>query len=465
MRESVSQLLNRIVSGHGRSAIVARTALVSIATRGFSIVASLLTVPLVLHHLGHERYGIWLAAIALSTFFTLADGGVTKGLISEVAKANGAGDRVRIQVLVASAFAATMVLVVACLLVTLAMIWLIDWRWAFNLSSPGLGFEAAVTISIICGATALSFPATVIRETRLGLLQGAAVNAWDLGGTIAGFMGLVAAVWCGWGLVAVAALWVAGPLLARTAGAIWFLSGKDQDLIPVWGHVNWAMSRMLFATGSVFLVYILTQTLAVQSDQILIARFLGVDAVTDYSVVQRLFNQPQILVTLVLAAQWPAYSEALGRGDHRWVRHHFNWSLAGFTLFAVAASAFLGVGCNAILKAWVGDSIAAPQSLIVAMAVYGVVATIANVYAFFFMALGLHRHMIATQLGMFAINLPLTIWLLPRIGSVGAIVGTTVGYVLAIVVPGFIMTARRFGERASGANAGVQAAVLGRTPV
>ena len=90
-----------------RSGVVLRTALTSVVTRGVTTLASLLTVPLVLHHVGSERYGIWMAAIALSTFFALADCGVTKGLIAEVAKAHGACNRERVRVLIASAIAAT----------------------------------------------------------------------------------------------------------------------------------------------------------------------------------------------------------------------------------------------------------------------------------------------------------------------------------------------------------------------
>lgn len=439
-------LAGRIFLGGTRGSAVLRTALVSIATRGFSVLASLLTVPLVLHHLGRERYGVWMAAIALSTLFALADGGVTKGLIAEVSKAHGAGDRARIAVLVSSAMASTMVFVVVFLVLVLAAIAMVDWIWAFNLSSQAIGHEAAATVAIICVSYALTFPATVIRETRLGLLQGAVVNAWDLGGLIAGFAGLICAVQLGLGLVAIAAIWVAGPLLARMASAISFLAGEGRDLMPKWSNVSAATNRLLIATGSVFMLYIATQALAVQSDQILIARFLGADAVTDYSIVQRLFNQPQILVTLALAAQWPAYGEALGAGDILWIRRNFTRSLIGYTALAIIVSGLLGLFCNAILKVWVGNAVVAPPFLIAAMTVYGVIATIANVFAFFFMSLSMHKLMIATQVAMFAINLPLSIWLLPHVGTAGAIIGTTAGYLFAIVLPGWIMRDRIFAQ-------------------
>ena len=169
-----------------RSGVVLRTALTSVATRVVTTLASLLTVPLVLHHVGSERYGIWMAAIALSTLFALADCGVTKGLIAEVAKAHGACDRERVRVLIASAFAATIAFALPFLAIALIAVSLIDWAWAFNLSDRRLEREAALVVAIICITFAVTYPVTVIREARLGLMQGPEVNLWDLLGIIPG---------------------------------------------------------------------------------------------------------------------------------------------------------------------------------------------------------------------------------------------------------------------------------------
>jgi len=427
------------VRGGGRSAAVLRTAFVSMLARGFSIVSSLVTVPIVLHHLGAERYGVWMAAIALATWFMIADGGITKSLIAQVAQAHGADDRTRIRILVGSAIAMTVAFTLLFFVAVLIGVRLVDWTWVFNLSDPALGREAGSAVTIICACYALAFPATVVRETRLGLLQGGAVNTWDLGGSMLGFAGLVTVVSLGYGLELIAAVWSGAPALARTVGALVFLWGEGRDIVPSWRDVRPAVCRSLLGGGSVFMIYTLALALSVQSDQILIARFLGAEAVADYSVVQRLFNQPPVLVTLFLAAQWPAYGEALGRGDFDWIRRHFRQTLIGFMIVGTILCGLLGYFCQDILRVWVGGAIVASPTLVTAMAIYGVVAIIASVFSFFFMSLQLYRPLIFAQVAMTAINLPLTIFLLPRIGSPGAIIGTTAGYLFALVLPGFVM--------------------------
>ena len=420
--------------GAERSGVVLRTALTSVAARVVTTFASLLTVPLVLHHVGSERYGIWMAAIALSTLFGLADCGVTKSLVAEVAKAHGACDRERVRVLIASAFAATIAFALPFLATTLIVVSQIDWAWAFNLSDRRLEHEAALVVAIICITFAVTYPVTVIREARLGLMQGPEVNLWDLLGIFLGFGGLVLAVASGAGLVAIAALWACGPAIARAVAAIIFLAGRGRDLLPSWRNVDIGVSRALVGGGAAFLVYALTQALALQSDQVLIARFFGAEKVADYAVVQRLFLQPQVLVTLGLAAQWPAYGEALGRGDFVWIGRHLRHSIALYAAFAALACGVLGVLCDPILKIWVGD-IAVPPFLVGSMVALGITAAVANVLAFFLMSVGLSRLLLIAQGVLTVVTLPLELLLIPRIGTPGAAIAATFGYLLAYVLP------------------------------
>ena len=428
--------LKQAALGSGRTSAVLRTGLTSIATRAASVLASLLTVPLVLHHVGPERYGVWMAAISLSAFFSLADGGVTKGLIAEVAKAHGADDRTRIRILVASALATTLAFGFFFVPAALITVGLVDWTWAFNLSRPELGREAAAVVATICLTYGLSYPVTVIRETRLGMLQGAAVNLWDLAGLAAGFFGLVLAVWIGLGLWPIAAIWSGCPMLARWIAAIVYLGGAGRDYVPSLHHIEPAVSRVLVASGAVFVTYTLLQALAVQSDQILIARFLGAGQVANYAVVQRLFLQPQVLITLGLAAQWPAYGEALGRGDMAWIRKHLTQSLILYTTFAIVVCGLLAVFCRPILHLWVGDAIVATPLLVLALMASGIMASVANVFAFFLLSVAMHRPLIMAQALLMLITLPLSMLLIPRLGPPGAAIAAAAGYALAFVLPG-----------------------------
>ena len=422
--------------GDSKDSLVARNALSSLAARGFSILSSLMTVPIVLHHLGSERYGIWLVAMAISTLFTLADGGVVNGMLSLVAKAFGANDRAEIRRVFGSGLTLATLFGVLLLLVVFAVVQLVDWRWVFGTRSDALAKEAGWTVFAICVGYAVQFPIAAARHVRLGMLEGVAVNLWDLAGSLLGFIGLVIGLELNYGLIAVAIAWSLLPAIPKLIGTFFFLRGGALDLIPSRSDVHITVCKTLLASGSVFLFYGLTQALAVQSDQILIAQYLGLASVTQYSIVQRLFAQPPVLVALVVAAQWPSYAEAWGRGDRAWIRNHLLKSLFGVFGFSLLCALFLWYFCDKILYLWVGSAIQTTPYLVAGMVGYCVIGSIANLLTAFFLALRFHRRVVWMQLGMFCINLPVTIFLLPKIGNSGAIIGTTLGYVVAIVLPG-----------------------------
>ncbi len=446
--KTVQAVTRRLISlkqaalGPTRTGAILRTVLSLLLTRGVSIIASVLTVPLVLHYTGQERYGVWMAAIAITMLFAVADGGVCNGLIALVAKAHGAGDRVRMRALISSAFAVTAGFVLVFILAAITGVSLTDWTSVFNLSSPALGREAGSVVAVICLCMAASFPATVFREARLGLLQGARVNLWDFAGLVVGFLGLVAAIRFDLGLVAIAGIWAGAPTLARIVGAASFLAGSGRDLVPSWRYVELDASRSLLTSGGVYVLYSLTQMLAIQSAPILIARFLGAAEVADFTVVQKLFLQPQVLVAIGLIAQWPAYGEASGRGDLPWIKRHLTQSLAIYAVFAIGTCGLAGLFCNPILHLWVGGAIVAPPLLVWTMAVYGAVSALANVFAFFYLSTGMHRRLIVAQSLMVAITLPLSILLIPRIGSAGSVIASSAGFIFAFVLPGLAFKGR-----------------------
>lgn len=443
----------RLVRIEPRSALVAKNAFVSLSARGVSILASFLTVPLVLHHLGHERYGIWMAAIALSAAFAVADGGITKALIARVSEAKGASDTALIRALIGSSLAAVLGFTALFLVITLTIIATVNWRWAFNLSTSEIGREAAQVVSAICVSFALSMPATAIRESRLGLMEGARVSLWDLAGTTVAFLSVVAAVSLDAGLVAIAALWSGIPVLVRYVSSAAYLIGRGRQYLPRVSDVRSSLIRHVLKGGGVYCIFALAQAVAMNSDQLLIARLIGPAAVAEYAVVQRLFAQAQVIAVLFLAAQWPAYGDARGRGDLQWIKSQLRTTLQAGAAVSGVLCLVLGLACRPILAAWVGPGVSAPSVLIFWMVLYGISATAANTFTFFYLALRLHRQLIVSQISLLLIELPLALLLVPRVGPSGAVAALTLGMLGGVIVPGLVNLKKTLGSLGLSASA------------
>mgnify|MGYP003382305607 CR=1 FL=1 len=433
------------ILGPSRGARALRASAVSLVGRVISIGGTLITIPLVLNHLGPERYGLWMTLSVIFVFLRLADGGVTIGLIALVSRADGVGDFARIRALFASAFAIT--IAVAALLAALAvLVRFVDWHWLLKISDPALQADAAAATVIIILSMALGFPSGVVRQGRTGLQQGAEANLWDLAGSLITFVGQVAVVYLKLGLIALAAVTAFTPVIVNTVMSVVFFVGKGRDLLPRAKSASRPVARALFVSGSMFMALTLVQALSLQIDTVLIARLIGVTQVADYSIVQKLMSQPQLLITMYLIPQFAAYSEALTRGDHDWIVRQFKRTVLIATLLSVAACGLLAFAASPLLKLWIGSAISPSPTLVASLAVYGVVATVANVFTYFFFALGLYRQVILAYALMIVINIPLALILIPQIGPAGAAIATSTGLVLALIVPSLFTVRAVFGD-------------------
>lgn len=423
--------------GIGRSARAARTASVSTIARGLSLLSTIILVPLLLNHLGTERFGLWMTLSVLFIYLKAADGGVTIGLIGLVATADGAQDSARVRTLVSSAFIVTVVVALVLLIGALSAA-LMDWSFVLNLSDPSIQTEAALVAAIFIAAIALGYPVGVAKQSRMGLQQGAAANLWDLGGAVVAFLGQLAVVFFGGGLVMLAMVFALTPVLFNALAAVCFWTGSGRLVSPSPALANFATAKTLFASGAMFTALTLTQAFAVQLDSVLIARVLGVEHVAVYAVVQKLMTQPMLFITLFLTAQFPAYSEALSRGDDAWIIRNLRQTLIATSALAAAAAAGLSFIAGPLIHLWTGDAVEPSSRLILALAVYGAVAALANVFTYFFFSLGLYRRVIVAHVAMIAINIPLALLLIPLIGPEGAAIANTIGYLATLVIPSLL---------------------------
>jgi O-antigen/teichoic acid export membrane protein len=427
-----------------QDAMVFRNVATSLLARGVSVISTLIAIPIILNYFGEERYGIWIISLTLGSLFTLADFGVVNAMLSMISRAYGANDRPLMKRLLSSALFMAVFFSLTFLAVLFASVWFFDWGRLLNIKDEALVIQAETVILLTGIGFCIQFPLAAIRHARLGMLQGVPVNLWDLVGVLLGTGGLVISIVTGAGLVTAVALWAFLPSVPKAISAVQFLIGSGRDLVPKFGFVERRTAKLLLASGAIFTLSGLSQALALQSDQLLIAKFLGLAEVAPYSIVQRLFSQPQILVTLLVAAQWPAYGEALGRGDGDWIIRHFNRSLIGIATFAIVCSAFMSFFCHDILKLWIGRAIPASPLLVAGMAIYCVASCLSAAIIAFYLALGLNRQVIFMQIAMFMISVPTSIALFKFIGSAGAVYGTSAGYLLGILLPSAAILRRTF---------------------
>lgn len=137
-----------------------------------SILTMFVTVPITLHYLGNERYGMWMTISSLAAYLAFADFGLGSGLMSAIAKASGRDDNEAMKELVSAGFVSLGALGVVVALAAVLIVPLFDWAAIFSVSTPLAQQEAPTTASVFVGVYALAMPMTIVQRVQLGIQQG-----------------------------------------------------------------------------------------------------------------------------------------------------------------------------------------------------------------------------------------------------------------------------------------------------
>jgi O-antigen/teichoic acid export membrane protein len=416
---------------------ILQSALTALAGRGVALLVSIISVPLTIGYLGVERYGVWIALSTLLTWLTLADLGLGNGLLNAVSEAYGQKRPDLAQRRVATAF--WMLVVVAGIAgAALALSWpWLDWATLFGVVSPQARAEIGPALALAAGLALLNLPLGIGQRVLNAYQEGTVSNFWVAAGNIASLVGVVWVSQSEGGLSALVLGFFGLPTLIAGAGLVWLFGAYKPWLRPDWRAIDLNDWRRLFQTGLEFFVLQIATLILFQTDNLVISYFLGADQVPGYSLVYRLFNYVLVLQALVLNPLWPAYAEAVSRGDWAWVRKTFRRALLWGMLMVVLMVVILLFAVQPLIRLWTGGVIEVSLPLAALMALWTALACWGNTFAFLQNGLGRIRIQTLAGLCLAGVNLGLSVLWVQSFGVTGVIAATVVAYacIPAWVVP------------------------------
>jgi O-antigen/teichoic acid export membrane protein len=172
-----------------------------------------------------------------------------------------------------------------------------------------------------------------------------------------------------------------------------------------------------------------------QTDNLIIAHYLGAAAVTPYSVTWRLFTYTMIFQLLAGPSYWPAYAEAFTRGDRDWVRRSFRMNLKITIISSLLLGLPLVVFGRWIIERWAGAAAVPSSALLVWMGIWSVIYGAMNSQSCLLASSGRIKGQVIYSLAAAAVNLGLSLALVQKFGVVGVIIGTVGAFIVCVVVP------------------------------
>jgi O-antigen/teichoic acid export membrane protein len=430
---------------HERNRRVFLSAIAAVAAKGIGLLTLLITVPLTLDYLGNERYGLWTAITSLLALLSFSDLGLGYGLLNALSRAEGLSDRVSGRRAVSSAF--FMLLGVAGLLgAAVLIIWpYVSWGSILNASASTTG-EANAAVGCLMACFLVGLPLSVVTHAYAALQQAFRASIYQAIGSVISLFTILIAIKLRAGIPWLVLAASTGPILAGVIGG-WTLFFRDRrDLRPSARMASRSAALQLARLGGLFFVIQVAISVAFQSDGLVLARVIGPEAVTTYSVTQKLFLQVPFIIGYFLTPLWPAYSDAVARGDMQWVKRMLKQSIwFGFAI-NVPAAITLFFMAPTVLDWWVGAAVQPPTLLLLCLMIWASLNSLNGPLGMFFNGVGALRYQAITSVLMAAFNIGLSVWFTHELGIAGVALGSIVAQTVFVFMPALVFVPRLLGR-------------------
>lgn len=411
------------------------TAAAAFLAKLVGLAAVFVTVPLTLDYLGTERYGLWMTISSVALLLGFADLGIGNGVLNAIAEAHGRDDQRLGREAVSSGFFILSLIAVALVALFAAVYSLVPWPSVYNVTSEQAMSEAGPATAVFFLVWALNLPVGVVQRVQLGYQKGFVNYAWQAAGSLLALAFAVLAIALEAGLPWLVLALTGGPLLAVALNGAVEFGWVRPWLRPAWAYVSSRVALRILRLGSWFFVIQLAMALGYASDYFVVAQVLGSPEVTQYAVPARLFAFIGVLVGMLIAPLWPAYGEAMAKGDVDWVGRTLGRSLTlTLVLTAVPAAALIVLG-KPVVHAWVGDAVNPSYWLLAGLALWAVMTGLGSTVAIFLNGASVLRFQAVCTVLMAVAALALKILFADRWGVAGIPWAMVLAYAVFVGVP------------------------------
>ena len=255
-----------------RAGITASTSFIS---KALNIVISFVSVPLTIHYLGSERYGVWLVISSLLTWMAMTDFGLAgNALVNVLAESDGKDDRNAAREYAASAFWALSAIGLVLGIVFLAAFPWIPWRTVFNVSAtvPAHELQQACALTLIFFVAGM--PLSILNSVYSAYQDGFVMNLWGIASNTLALAGLIIVTQFRGGLPYLVIALSGTRALVHFANGFYLFFRRYPWLIPAPTAVRWMRIKRLLKLGGKYLVTQLASLGIYQSQPMIITQLL-----------------------------------------------------------------------------------------------------------------------------------------------------------------------------------------------
>ena len=358
-----------LTSDNKRSELVKKNAFYGIIVKGISIIISLMLVPLTIDYVNSEMYGIWLTLSTIIHWIGFFDIGFGLGLRNKLGESLAINDLKKGKVLVSSTYFVLSSIFIPLGFSLYYICPYINWADFLNVSA-----SLNSTLSTCARIVLVSLCFTLILKVIQNVLQAYQLNVYaSIIETSGSFVSLIAIYVLTKttfpSLVYLAYAYGGAPVLVLIIFTLALFRHRFKEIRPNIKFVDFHEIKSIFNLGGQFFVIQIACLVLYQTTNVFISRMCGSEDVTIYNVTYKYINVAVMVLNIITAPLWSAYTDAYAREDWKWIKNSYNKVKTIYGLVVIGIIIMVVVS-PFVFRLWLGDSVDTSLTITMLIAVY-----------------------------------------------------------------------------------------------
>ncbi len=326
----------------------------------FNLVRTLLTIPIIIFitpfiikHVGKEEFGIWALVGVISSYAQLSDFGITDSLIKFMAEYKAKDDNLQLNSLINTAF--VIYILISLVFGTVIIIVLPLIISTILCIPPELTAKASYVFTIAISLFFINMTMGVFGSLIIGFQRMGYSNLISLVSTIIMALGTFFILSGGYGLEGLIYnnVFITIFVVISNVFVAWRLF--PQMRLNPFKHFSRKTLRLIFGFSWKVQLSSISNLLVYQVDRVLLSHYLGLEAVSNYEVANRIATQARVFIASVFSPMVPAASSLQATDEFDKLRGLYNRSMKYMAVAGIPFSALVISLAHPFVRTWLGE--------------------------------------------------------------------------------------------------------------
>lgn len=322
------EIRKKYSSADTRSKKMYKNTAAMIGIRGISMILTLISAPIMLHHVDRADYGVLLTLTSIVGWVGYMDIGLGNGLRNKLPEFIANNDFNSAKKIVSSCYATLAIYVALIITVFLIISPFVDWLEVLN-SLTSDAKEIRELTNVVFIAFCIQFLLGLLNSILFAYQMPAFQSLFTFAGQALALIALIMQVFV-FNITSVLQIGAVNsiiPPLVLFCGSIGLFRTKLRKIAPSLRYVDLKSVSGILGLGMKFFVLQMITIVLFQANSIIIARVVNPEAVVEYNLAFKYVSLLTMIFTIVITPVWSATTDAYIRNDFTWIKKTISFSL------------------------------------------------------------------------------------------------------------------------------------------